>query len=562
MPQRMSYSMAAMGLVRARWLLAMAVAACVCFAHGCHPSTAPSEPRHEYRDPTIRFVAVSNVAGALEPCGCTKDQLGGVDHLAALHAKLREQVPDTVVLSAGALLYDRPKLEPERRAQDRFKAKALAATMKQLGLAAWSPAAADFAAGIAELRADVATSGAALLAANLQGPAPLTGSALTRAGDIPIGIIGLSDPQLPAGGYPEGVTAPTEAELTAATRREVDRLRGQGARLLVGLASLRRGDALRLAEAIDAFHLLVIGDPAGQGVTNDEPVSPMLVGSTLVVQTANHLQNAAVVDIYLDEAACRPSSAAAPPIRLRDAGGIARAEQLGVLAHRIRQLEVRINNCERGGHVDPQDLAARKAELGSLRRERAQLEDTPLPATSGSTFRYSSYEVRESLGSEPAVEAQLGAFYREVNERNRRAFADRRPPPVPNGQAGYLGALNCKSCHAEAYRFWQTRPHARAYSTLQRQFKEFNLECVGCHVTGYERPGGSTVTFNDELQNVQCEECHGPGSRHSAEPEAPGLIELERPLRFCVDACHHPPHVEGFEPESKLQVILGPGHGR
>jgi hypothetical protein len=28
-----------------------------------------------------------------------------------------------------------------------------------------------------------------------------------------------------------------------------------------------------------------------------------------------------------------------------------------------------------------------------------------------------------------------------------------------------------------------------------------------------------------------------------------------------VDACHHPPHVDGFDPVSKMQVILGPGHG-
>src|SRR5438309_2264604 len=38
--------------------------------------------------PTLRFYLVSDLAGALEPCGCTKDQLGGVDHLAAwIHAE-------------------------------------------------------------------------------------------------------------------------------------------------------------------------------------------------------------------------------------------------------------------------------------------------------------------------------------------------------------------------------------------------------------------------------------------------------------------------------------------
>ena len=45
-------------------------------------------------------------------------------------------------------------------------------------------------------------------------------------------------------------------------------------------------------------------------------------------------------------------------------------------------------------------------------------------------------------------------------------------------------------------------------ATLTTQFKEFNLDCVGCHVTGYGRPGGSTVTHVEKLKDVQCEACH------------------------------------------------------
>src|SRR5438477_10696274 len=33
--------------------------------------------------PSVRLYFVSDLAGALEPCGCTKDQLGGLDHAAA-----------------------------------------------------------------------------------------------------------------------------------------------------------------------------------------------------------------------------------------------------------------------------------------------------------------------------------------------------------------------------------------------------------------------------------------------------------------------------------------------
>jgi len=96
---------------------------------------------------------------------------------------------------------------------------------------------------------------------------------------------------------------------------------------------------------------------------------------------------------------------------------------------------------------------------------------------------------------------------------------------------------------------------------LSTQFKEFNLDCVSCHVTGYEKPGGSTVTVNEKLRSVQCEECHGPGSAHAKSPAVPGLISASPKLESCVSGCHHPPHVEGFDPQVAKQFIIGPGHG-
>jgi hypothetical protein len=520
--------------------------------HGAEPSTPQAMGCPA---PTARLVIHSNLAGALEPCGCTEDQLGGVDHLGSLVAQLRDEAP-MLFVSAGALLFDRQRLEEERATQDRLKARTIAAIMKELGLAAWTPGAADFAAGKAELAAYAARSGAALLGTNLQGMDLVRGTTV-RTGQLAIGLIGVSDLQGVAPARPPGVTAELGPGLVDGARREVERLRAEGARIIVALASMRRGEALRFAEALGELSLLVVGEPSGQGTLNDEPVPPMMVGSTLVVQTANHGQGIAVVDLFVDG-----STDADEPVRLHDNGDLARAERLDSLNRRIRKLEVRINNCDRGGDVSPTDLQARRAELASLRAERSKLQRAAKPRITPGSFRYEVHEVREDLGAETRISEQLTRFYRQVNEHNRTAFADRKPPPAAEGQATYVGAAACESCHGAAYTFWKTRPHAKAYATLQSQFKEYNLECVGCHVTGYERPGGSTVTHNALLRDVQCEECHGPGSLHLERPEDPELVVLNKPLRFCVDACHHPPHVEGFDPQSKLSIILGPGHGR
>jgi hypothetical protein len=99
-----------------------------------------------------------------------------------------------------------------------------------------------------------------------------------------------------------------------------------------------------------------------------------------------------------------------------------------------------------------------------------------------------------------------------------------------------------------------------AYLTLQKRSKEYNLDCVGCHVTGYEQPGGSTVTHNLDgaLVNVGCESCHGPGAAHSADPEV--AILRHTPESTCV-VCHNKQHSDLFDYDAYLEMLVVPGHG-
>jgi hypothetical protein len=204
-------------------------------------------------------------------------------------------------------------------------------------------------------------------------------------------------------------------------------------------------------------------------------------------------------------------------------------------------------------------VAARRQELASLETQRDMLDAKPAPAK-GSFFRYTVKEIRHTLGKDPAIEADMLAYYRAVDDHNRASFADRAPPPARPDQASYVGVEACTSCHPAPREVWNNTSHSRAYATLARQFKEFNLECVSCHVTGYEQPGGSTVTHVDKLESVQCEVCHGPGSRHVASPTDKTRIIAKPEASRCVE-CHHPPHVEDFDVTAKMKEILGHGHG-
>jgi hypothetical protein len=506
--------------------------------------------------PTVRLYLMSDVAGALEPCGCSKDQLGGLDHLAAFIRAQRERAPHSVLLHAGPLLYIDPVLESARASQDRWKAEAIADGLKSLELAAFVPAFNDWADGGESLATIAGRTGGKVLAAGLggdRGKLEVASSVLLEPGGTKVGVIGVSAPRDATGKTPKGIEPPAPEAVVDLVKKEVLGLRSRGAKVLVAAVALQRGTALRIADAVPELDVLLVGKEVGRGHANTSQPAPELIGSTLVVETANHAQTLAVVDIHLRGDEAEP--------RLADAGGVAQAAKVGELSRRIRELETRINGWESGGKADAADVAARKADLQALRTERDSLAANQ-PAPTGSFFRFAVHEVRDGMGKDDAVSARMLSLYKQINEHNKTALADLLPPKPEKNQAHFIGVEECTTCHEEERAFWDKTAHAHAYKTLVDGFKEYNLECVGCHVTGYGKSGGSTVTHNETLRSVQCEECHGPGSLHAKDPEKRGLIVRNPDPKGCVEACHHPPHVEGFDAVAKMNLVLGPGHGR
>lgn len=539
-------------------VLAMALGAAAVFSctgtsgtgNGSTTTTVAPEAR---RAPSIRLYLMSNIAGAIEPCGCSKDQLGGADHFAAFVASEKPRVTDSVLVGAGPLFFQDPVLTGDGATQARWKADALAKAAKRLGIAAWAPGANDFAGGLEEFKKLQVESGVSFLAANVRADAPLSPSKIVEAGGIKIGVVGVAEPK--AGPItPAGLEIGPSAD---ALKKEVAAVRAQGARVVVALVAVQRGDALRLVDEVPDVDVMLVGKPSDKGDLNDQPKPPTMVGDTIVVETSNHLQTVATLDLFL-----REPDGSTGRVKLADGGGVARAEQLLALSRQIRDLETRINGWENDKNVKKADLEARRADLRRAQQEKTELEAKSTPPPTGSYFEYTLVEVRETLGEERGVGDDILSYYRRVNLHNKEAFKDRKPEPAAEGQASYIGVEQCTTCHAEERAVWDKTDHAKAYPTLEKKFVEFNLDCVGCHVTGYDQPGGSTVTHMADLKNVQCETCHGPGSLHAKEPDKKGLVALQPDPKSCVTACHHSPHVENFDPVAKMPLILGPGHGR
>lgn len=515
------------------------------FASCCDYGKGPSSVETAAR-PTLRIYALGAAAGAIEPCGCVEDMLGGVDHLAAFLAEEQKVAPASLLLAAGPMFFADPTVPDEQRAQAVMKAETMAESLGVMGLAAFAPGVNDFALGASEFERFARLARTAPLAANHAGSEGIKAHSIIEAGGLKIGVVGAADLSEAKALGPESI------EALSSLRGAVSAAQRDGARLVVLLLAMPRGSALRLIEQLDVVDVAIVGKNIEAGEHNDPPFPPELVGRTLVVQAPNHVQGTGVIDLFITE----------PDGRLADGSGLENQEELARARERLVSLSERLKSAEApDSGVDAEDVASLKRDVAGLSDKVKELEARPLATPSGNHFKYAYVEVREKLGASKVVEEKLADYYKRVNAHNKVAFADRRPTPVEPGQAAYVGVQACVDCHQEEYDFWKTTRHAHAYRTLADMHKEYNLDCVSCHVTGYERPGGSTVTHVEKLENVQCEVCHGPGSLHVASPSDPKLIDMPR-SDLCADSCHHPPHVKpDWQVSDAWPKILGPGHG-
>ena len=503
--------------------------------------------------PTARLYLVSDLAGALEPCGCTKDQLGGLDKFGAW-ARRSGGMADaahvsSVVAAAGPLFFMDPRLTSDHADQDRAKAETIARVMRRLDLAAFAPGLNDWDTGRDGLGQLASAAGADAIVARPEEP-PFVSFVVRDVGGLKIGFVGYAPPAPGAADAGAGTQSPEQV-----VRAGVDAAKRQGANVLVALAAAGRGEAKRIADAIPELTAVLVGSPKADGDANATAPQGERVGDVLIAQSANHLQTVAVLDLYLREPA-QPGKL----VKFADGTGLELSERREDLARRIDDLHAKIAAWARDKTVNAADVDARRKDLSALEAERDALDRRPAPPA-GSFFRYSVQEIRESLGKDSLIETDMAAYYKAVDEHNRTSFADRLPPPRAPEQPGFVGIDVCSTCHPGPREVWNRTAHAHAYATLSKQFKEFNLDCVGCHVTGYEKPGGSSVTHVDKLKDVQCEDCHGPGSMHVQNPTDKARIVASPAPSVCI-SCHHPPHVEDFDVAVAVRGVIGPGHGQ
>jgi len=491
-------------------------------AYGCRSDAGKPDER------VATLIATAEVQGTPEPCGCSSDPLGDV-------ARISPLARGGLWLDAGSLLYDEVPASSPSRVQSDLKAQKLASIYKdaELGL------------GVNDLSRGGAAITQARHADNVAAGVERAPPRVRLVDGVKVGVFGVVTPKrVAASGLQAG-------DPVAAATAAVAKLKADGAQVIVALLGMNRDEARTLMTAVDGIGFGIIGAEVGEGMPEAEPVK-----GGFLVAPADQARRVVRIELH-----AKKGVVALTPF----AGEAARQVTLERQQRKVKTLTLQLAGWKGDPHADKAFVAAREKELAEVSADKTRLEkERPVPPDA-SYFTYALEPVRVALPRDPKVAGELRALAHEIGQRNFSAARDLPPPPAEAGKPSYVGMAACGKCHKAAVAFWQKTVHAQAWKTLVDVDKQYNYDCISCHVTGWLRPGGSNLGSVEKqaLLNVQCEVCHGPGSKHVAEEgmDEPKTI-LARPAdRLCADQCHTKEHSDTFQLDPYLRDILGKGHG-
>jgi len=218
-------------------------------------------------------------------------------------------------------------------------------------------------------------------------------------------------------------------------------------------------------------------------------------------------------------------------------------------------------------------ISARKAERNRLNKQLARFKSRPEHSLKSSNIRKRLDKIEAEItelernystvpGMKPAVSSYRNWFLpmektmpdhhavlEVVHEINRElaTLAKKNPYKIMAGNptgSGFMGWRKCRECHLEQTDSWQKTRHASSYLTLVEEKQNLNLDCLPCHITGFPKTAPPTALyFQEDLQAVGCEVCHGSGATHVVSPKENRPQTVAE--KICLN-CHTPERDNDF----------------
>lgn len=145
------------------------------------------------------------------------------------------------------------------------------------------------------------------------------------------------------------------------------------------------------------------------------------------------------------------------------------------------------------------------------------------PAATGDEFKFDLVKLDGKRFKDDTRMIEHMKFYQEMLKDSQ--LAETEPALQHPSGAKYVGAEKCGECHTKAFTKWSETGHASAFDSLRKGRRGiprmFDPECLSCHVTGWHPQqvlrydsGYINEKMSAHLLGNQCENCHGPGSKH------------------------------------------------
>jgi hypothetical protein len=184
------------------------------------------------------------------------------------------------------------------------------------------------------------------------------------------------------------------------------------------------------------------------------------------------------------------------------------------------------------------------------RRQQMQAELDGLSLTGKHLVSGEMISLDVALPEDPEMLTRYRAFQDRLIEVNSGA-------PVPNrADIEFTGSASCKECHLPMHKQWEKTKHAKAWETMIRTRQTGNLDCIPCHVTGFDRPGGPAGLLGiEKFLNVGCESCHGPGSAHVKNPKVEMDYGKIVPEKVCAECHRAQEDQKHFDYEERLPKV-------
>lgn len=494
---------------RSVFLALLALSACKTTRNSDGEAPLPSFPARR-----ATLFITSELKGYVGPCGCSENMRGGIARAAFQIRQAADGGHPQALIDTGDALFGQATLPPEAVPQQELKAKVVGQALRSMGLSTRAVGPLDDARG-AEFRTALGL------------PELKDGVARLELSGIELAVVAAPDAQ--------GLAS------RAATER------AKGARFVLGLWLGTLENAQTALEQLGELDFVVAAR------SKDE-----LAGET------NRL-------VRVPVPLAQPQSKGRSLLRLELTqvndgrfalvrGAAEQERELAALDQRIERLRTQVNEPGLGDELK----ALRRAKLEEVVARRESLASAPPPEPQGKNAIAARFVPLEaSFAEDPEVKALVTTYDREVGELNLAwAKANGKPCPAPAPNEGaYVGNARCADCHEDALTVWNATKHAHALPTLEAVGKQHHLDCIGCHVTGWQRPGGvCRLDLVAPAANVGCEACHGPGSRHAEDPDAVHLSKGDEPAT-CT-GCHDLENSPHFDFEKYVAQVLGPGHGQ